>query len=365
MKFEAKKADIVNAANQVGTVVPRSPSIQLLGNLLIEADGSELKLTGSDMETWVCVKIPATISESGQTTVPSKIFTELVGNLPGEDIQIEIGDGSQMIMRSSKAKVTLNCADASDYPRIPEMTSGDKVIIDRDTLLGAVDRVTPALSDRMEDKRELLGALVSIRGGTFNLVGTDGQRLAICEVPTPGSPEVEVIVAGTVWRNLAKLIGEGENSDVGLAFSQNQVGFEFGNVKVVSRLIDGEYPPYRQVVPAKFEYKVIVDMKTLLSALQRVNIIVRQSSRKVTVAARDGELVCKGIAPEIGEVEEKIEASTDGADVELSFDIKKLIDGIKGTTGPQVQININGPLHPVLIQTENDDTYKYILVTQR
>ncbi|MBP6929169.1 MAG: DNA polymerase III subunit beta, partial [Caldisericia bacterium] len=281
------------------------------------------------------------------------------------DIQIEIGDGSQMIMRSSKAKVTLNCADASDYPRIPEMTSGDKVIIDRDTLLGAVDRVTPALSDRMEDKRELLGALVSIRGGTFNLVGTDGQRLAICEVPTPGSPEVEVIVAGTVWRNLAKLIGEGENSDVGLAFSQNQVGFEFGNVKVVSRLIDGEYPPYRQVVPAKFEYKVIVDMKTLLSALQRVNIIVRQSSRKVTIAARDGELVCKGIAPEIGEVEEKIEATTDGADVELSFDIKKLIDGIKGTTGPQVQININGPLHPVLIQTENDDTYKYILVTQR
>lgn len=365
MKFTAQKKDIFDAANSVAAVVPRSPSIQLLGNILIEATESGLKLTGSDMETWVAQTIPAQVSTPGETTIPSKIFTDLISNLPGDEVQIDKSEGAQMIITSSKAKVTLNCADSADYPRIPKLISGDSITIEKDALLSLVERVTPALSERMEDKRELLGALVSMKEGKFHLVGTDGQRLALCEYPVPNTPDVEAIVSGNVWRNLAKLIGDGESNEVKLNVSQTQAGFHFGNIEVVSRLIEGEYPPYRQVVPVKFEHKVVVDTKNLLSALSRVNIIVRQSSRKVTLVARDGELICKGIAPEVGEVEERLEASTDGADMELSFDIKKLMDGIKGVYGPSTAINLNGPLHPVLIQADGDDSYKYILVTYR
>lgn len=365
MKFIAQKKDIFDAANSVATVVPRSPSIQLLGNILIEATDTGLKLTGSDMETWVAQSISAQVSTQGETTVPSKIFTDLISNLPGDEVQIDMSDGAQMVITSSKAKVTLNCADSTDYPRIPKLVSGDSIAIEKDALLSLVDRVTPALSERMEDKRELLGALVSMKEGKFHLVGTDGQRLALCEYPVPNTPDVEAIVSGNVWRNLSKLVGDDDSNEVKLNISQTQAGFHFGNVEVVSRLIEGEYPPYRQVVPVKFEHKVVVDTKNLLSALSRVNIIVRQSSRKVTILARDGELICKGIAPEVGEVEEKLEASTDGADMELSFDIKKLMDGIKGVYGPSTAINLNGPLHPVLIQADGDDSYKYILVTYR
>ncbi len=365
MRFETSKANIVEAANSVATVVPRSPSISLLGNILIEALESTIKLTGSDMETWVCVSVPAQVSEQGETTVPSRIFTELVSNLPGEDFSISIGENGQMVITSGKARVTLNCANPEDYPRIPKISNGEEIKLERDTLISIVDKVTPSLSERMEDKRELLGALVSCTGGKFNLVGTDGQRLAICEVPVQSQAQIEAIVAGTVWRNLTKLIGDGENADVDITFTQTQVGFTFGKVAVVSRLIEGDYPPYRQVIPPRFEHKVIVDHKELMSALARVNIIVRQSSRKVSLVIKEGEVLCKGIAPEIGEVEERLEASTDGADMELSFDIKKLMDGIKGATGPAVQINANGPLHTVLVQTEGDDSYRYILVTQR
>jgi len=365
MKFTATKSDIVEAARAVASIVPKNPSVSLLGNLLLEIIGDDLKLTGSDFETWVCVKVPVKVSTSGETTVPSKIFTDLVTNLPGDEVTFSMDGESQMVMTSSNAKMTLNCSSATDYPRAPKILSGDTIKLDKETLVDIVEKVTPALSDRMEDRRELLGALVSVANAKLSLVGTDGQRLSICEIPVPGTSDLEAIVAGTVWRNLTKLIGNVTGGEIKLTFSPTQVSFAIGNVEVVSRLIEGDYPPFRQVVPTKFEYKVIVDSKVLLSALTRVNIIVSSGSRKVTLIARDSQLICKGIAPEIGEVEEKIEAQTDGADVELSFDIRKLIDGIKVASSPAVQININGPLHPVLIQPEGDDSFRYILVTSR
>jgi DNA polymerase-3 subunit beta len=365
MKFQASKADLVEATVAVSTVVPKNPSIQLLGNILIEAGPEGVKLTGSDIETWVAHKVEAAVSVEGETTVPSRIFAELLNSLPEDQVEISMENQGQILIRSGVSKMTLNCTASSDYPRIPTVSSGDKISVDRDMLMAIVEKVTPAISERMEDKREHLGAFLTIKEQVFNLVGTDGQRLSICQIPSPNAPDVDAIVAGTVWRNITKLIGEGENGEVWLTFSPTQLGFGFGKVDVVSRLIDGNYPPYRQIIPQKFDFRVLADKKQLMEALSRVNIIVRQGTKKVTLAIKEGELVCKGIAPELGEVEEKLAVETVGGELELSFDIRKLMDGIKGVDGPRVQINLNGVLHPVLIQAEADDTYRYILVSLR
>lgn len=365
MKFEANKSELVEATLAVSTVVPKNPSIQLLGNILIEADDSGVRLTASDMESWVSFRIAAKVDKPGQTTVPSRIFTELLGNLPEENIEINMPTQGQMIIHSGGTRVTLNCADGSDYPRIPNVSSGDKISVDRDMLLSIVEKVTPALSERMEDKREMLGALITIKDQNLNLVGTDGIRLSICQIPVPNAPDVEAIVAGTIWRNLARLIGEGDTGNVELTFSPTQMGFGFGKVDVVSRLIDGNYPPYRQIIPNKFEFKIVCDKKQLMDSLSRVNIIVRQGSKKVTFVVKENEVICKGIAPELGEVEEKFPSETTGGEIELSFDIRKLIDGIKGVDGPRVQLNLNGVLHPILIQAESDESYRYILMSLR
>lgn len=365
MKFEANKTELVEATAAVSTVVPKNPSIQLLGNILIEAGSTGVKLTGSDMETWVAHKVEANVTEAGETTIPSRIFTELLNSLPEEQIEISTEGHGQLLIKSGVTKVTLNCTDGADYPRIPTVSSGDKITIDRDLLVSIVDKVTPALSERMEEKREYLGALITIKEQVFSLVGTDGQRLSICKIPSPNAPDVDAIVSGTVWRNLTKLIDGGDTGDVELTFSPTQLGFGFGKVDVVSRLIDGNYPPYRHVIPAKFDFKVVADKKSLMDSLSRVNIIVRQGSKKVTLAIKENELVCKGIAPELGEVEEKLTVETIGGELELSFDIRRLLDGIKGVDGPRVQLNLNGVLHPVLVQAESDDTYRYILVSLR
>ena len=365
MKFQASKTDLVEATAAVSTVVPKNPSIQLLGNILIEAGSEGVRLTGSDMETWVAHKVSAKVDTAGETTVPARIFVELLNSLPEDQIEISMDNQSQMLIRSGVSKMTLNCAASSDYPRIPTVTSGDRITVDRDMLMAIVEKVTPAISERMEDKRELLGALLTIKDQVLSLVGTDGIRLSICQIPSPNAPDVDAIVAGTVWRNITKLIGEDENGQVELTFSPTQLGFGFGKVEVVSRLIDGNYPPYKQVIPAKFDFKVLADKKQLIEALSRVNIIVRQGSKKVTLQIKEGELVTKGIAPELGEVEEKMQVESSGGELELSFDIRKLIDGIKCVDGPRVQMNLNGVLHPVLIQAENDDTFRYILMSLR
>lgn len=310
MKFVANKTDIVDAAASVATVVPRSPSIQLLGNILIEARGDRVYLTGSDMETWVRISIPASVEEEGETTVTSRIFADLISSLPGESVDISMIDSGQINITSGGSHSNLNCVSSNEYPRIPEISTGDSITIDRDSLLDIVGKVTPSISERMEDKRELLGALVTIADGELKLVATDGQRLAICKEPVGGGANVEAIVAGTVWRNLSKLIGSGESNDVDLVFTSTQIGFTSGNIELVSRLIDGDFPPYKQVIPSSFEQKVIMESSEFLDALHRVNIIARQGSRKVILSISEGQLICRSIAPELGEVEEKLEAET-------------------------------------------------------
>lgn len=364
MKLIANKSDIVEAVSAVLTVVPRSPSIQLLGNILFEVRDDKIFFTGTDMETWVRITIPATIEEEGETTIPSRIFTDLISSLPGESVSITMDDG-QMKIESDGSHSTLNCVPSHEYPTIPEVTSGETVTLDRDILLDVVSKVTPSISDRLEDKREQLGALITVEDHSLSLVATDNYRLAICKEPVESSATLHAIVAGTVWKNLFKLVGSGESADIKLIFTPTQVGFSFGKVELVSRLIDGEFPPYKHVIPTNFDKVAIVSSDELLSALNRVNIIVKQGNRKVTLAFSENQLICRGIAPEYGEVEETLEIETGASELEVSMNLKKLIDGIKCADSPRVQINTNGVMQPILLQPEGTDAFIYVLVTQR
>jgi DNA polymerase III subunit beta len=364
MKLIVNKADVFEAVSAVATVIPRSPSIQLLGNILFEVIEDRVMITGTDMETWVRMTIPATVEEKGSITVPTRIFSDLISNLPGDSVTMELIEG-QLKINSDGSHSTLNCVPAEDYPTIPENTSGDTVSLDRDLLLDIVSKITPSISDRLEDKREQLGALVSVRERTLNLVATDNYRLAICKEPIESDANIKAIVAGTVWKNLTKLIGSGESGNLDLTFSPTQIGFKFGNVMVVSRLIDGDFPHYEHVIPTNFEKEAVIESKEFLAALNRVNIISKQGNRKVTLSFSENKLVCKGIASEYGEVKEELEVETSAKEMEVSMNLRKLIDGIKCANSPRVQINMNGVLQPILLQPEGSDSFIYILVTQR
>ncbi|MEZ4812939.1 MAG: DNA polymerase III subunit beta [Caldisericia bacterium] len=364
MKLNVKKADVFGAVSAVATVIPRNPSIQLLGNILFEARDGKVFFTGTDMETWVRIEVSAEIIEEGEITVPSRIFTDLISSLPGEDITITLEEG-QMKIEAGDSHSTLNCMPSHEYPTIPEITSGESVTLDRDVLLDIVSKVTPSISDRLEDKREQLGALISVEDGDLSLVATDNYRLAICKEPVGTSANISAIVAGTVWKNLFKLVGSGESSEIKLIFTPSQVGFKFGDVELVSRLIDGEFPPYKHVIPTNFDKTAIIPSDEFLAALNRVNIIVKQGNRKVTLAFSENKLVCKGIAPEYGEVEETLEIETGAAELEVSMNLKKLVDGIRCADSPRVQINTNGVMQPILLQPEGSDSFIYVLVTQR
>jgi len=364
MKLIVNKADVFEAVSAVATVIPRSPSIQLLGNILFEVVEDRVMITGTDMETWVRMTIPATVEEKGSITVPTRIFSDLISSLPGDSVTMELIEG-QLKINSDGSHSTLNCVPAEDYPTIPENTLGDTVSLDRDLLLDIVSKITPSISDRLEDKREQLGALVSVKERTLNLVATDNYRLAICKEPIESDANIKAIVAGTVWKNLTKLIGSGESGNLDLTFSPTQIGFSFGNVMVVSRLIDGDFPHYEHVIPTNFEKKAVIESKEFLAALNRVNIISKQGNRKVTLSFSENKLVCKGIASEYGEVKEELEVETGSKEMEVSMNLRKLIDGIKCTNSPRVQINMNGVLQPILLQPEGSDSFIYILVTQR
>ena len=365
MKLTIERAELLRSLSHVQSVVERRNTIPILSNVLIEAQGSGLRLTATDMDIAMVEAVPASIGTEGSTTAPAHTLYDIVRKLP-DGAQVELGkDEDRLELRSGRSRFTLQTLPTEDFPM---MTGGDfphGFGLEAGTLRGIVDRTKFAISTE-ETRYYLNGIYMHASGEIMRAVATDGHRLAKVEVSLPegaqGMPGV--IVPRKTVGELRKLIDETDGVvEVGL--SESRIRFAFDKVELTSKLIDGTFPDYERVIPTGNNKMMQVDCRVFAEAVDRVSTIATEKMRAVKMAIAPGTMTLSASSQDSGSAVEEIEIGYDNDALEIGFNSRYLLDISGQVESGQAQFEMADASSPTIVRDVEDSSALYVLMPMR
>lgn len=361
MKISTSKDALLKGIQVVQNAVSTKSTLPILSHILIEAKKNEIKLTTTDLEMGVSIVIDGKVEEEGAITVPAKKFSEIVKELSSQDaITIQVKKGQAVSIECGKSYFRLMGLLKDDFPQLPDFSSHAKNIesvkIHQKTLKNMIQLTSFAMSHD-ETRYVLNGILFSFKDKTLKLVATDGRRLAFMEkdVPETGNAKKDVIVPMKTIQELNRNLGE--DGDVTLYFKENQIQINIGPVLITSRLIEGEYPNYEQVIPKKTKEQIKINTQEFLQATRRASILTNQDSQSIRVNMVKDRMIISKTTPDLGEVREELEVDYKGGETVIGFNPTFLIDMLKNVEDEQIQFSFIDPEKPAVLKTKENYTY--------
>ncbi|MEI6892410.1 MAG: DNA polymerase III subunit beta [Pontiella sp.] len=350
MKFSIEKDQILEALQKVQSIVGQRTTLPILSNVLLEASNGKLTLTTTDMEVSVRTSIEADIDEDGATTLPARRFFSICRDLPSHQVDIEVSTEDVATIISGSYNCKLEGLSFDDFPPMPTFEESSSYTLKQDTFKDILQKTSYAASTD-ESRAILNGSLMAFRENKLTVVCTDGRRLALVEqeVEMPEETEVDIVVpTKTVSELIKTLDGEG---DAHIKTSATQVAFEFGNIFIISKLIDGTYPNYRQVIPSQCEERVAIDREMLVSAVRRVSLMLDDQAASVKVHITENRLELLTSSPEIGESREAIPVKYSGKEITIAFNPGFLMAPLKHLDSDEIFLELSDELSPGVIKT--------------
>jgi DNA polymerase-3 subunit beta len=328
-------------------------TIQLLGGILLEAAEGALRLSATDMEISIQTTSPAEVEGEGRVVIPARIFNDIVRSLPAGNFTLEY-DGSEGTVRlaAGENEYTIRAYAADDYPKLPEFESEGSFRMPGDSLVETVEKVSRSYS-RDETRPVLTGILISFEDARVRMVTTDSYRLSIKETElgsTPFEGSREAIIPARAMTEVSRIFSGSDEGDVEVSLSENQALFRIGDVVFGTRLIDGNFPEYRRLLPTGFEREISVSREDLMGTLRRVNLFAQRQTPPVPVSLSFTEGSVEVIVKngDVGEAHEKLPANSED-DFLISFNPGYLLDGVSAIDTEKVKFKLNEALKPGLI----------------
>jgi DNA polymerase-3 subunit beta len=362
LRITVPKDALVAALGVVSRAVSTRTSVQILSGILIEAQGSELRLAATDMELSLRATVSAQIEGDGAIVLPGKTFADIARLLPTGEVSIEHKPAESVVhVTAGSASYTLHTYNPEDFPRLQELETVQTFAVDRESLLETIHRVARAAS-RDESRPVLTGILVSFTGGKLVMAATDSYRLAVKETELDGTtPELEAIVPSRALQELARIAGSGDNVEVGV--HENQVVFATDGAWMTTRRIDGQFPNYRQLLPEQFEHELTLPRLELLEVVRRASVMIQRAT-PLQLRFAEGELTVIARTHDVGESQESMPVAFSGETLEIGFNADFLRDGLESMDGDDVRLKLISPLRPAVIQGEGDD-FTYLVMPIR
>jgi len=362
LHITCSKDDLVQALGVVSRAVSTRTSVQILSGILLEAQGSELRLAATDMELSLRATLTAQIEGDGSIVLPGKTLADIARLLPADEVTIEHKPAESVVhVTSGTASYTLHTYNPEDFPRLPELDSVTTFAVEREPLLETIHRVARAAS-RDESRPVLTGILVQFTAGMLVMAATDSYRLAVKQTTLEGAvPELEAIVPARALQELARIATSGDEVEVGV--HENQVIFTTSGVWLTTRRIDGQFPNYKQLLPEAFEYELTVPRIEFLDVVRRAAVMIQRST-PLQIRFAEGELTVIARTHEVGESKESMPIGFTGDTLEMGFNADFLRDGLESLEGDDVRVKLISPLRPAVIQGEGDD-FTYLVMPIR
>jgi len=363
MKVTCSREELTQKLAVVSRGVSTRTAVQILGGILLNAEGGRLTLAATDMELSLRASLEAQVEGEGAVVVPGRLLVELARLLPDSEVAIEQrADEGVIHVSSGSFESRLNTYTAEDFPRLPDAEGLERHAVDRDALLETIARVGRSAS-RDESRPVLTGILVRFEPGKLVMAATDSYRLSVKETALEGTiPELEAIVPARALTELAR-IGQGaERIELGL--HENQVVFGVDGIWLTTRRIDGQFPNYRQLIPESFEHEVPLARDEVLDVVRRIAVMAQRNS-PLRLRFAEGELTVSARTQDVGEAEESLSVSFAGEPLEIGFNAEFLRDGIESVTGETVRFRLISPLRPCVLQAEGSADFLYLIMPIR
>jgi len=377
MKIICTQENLNKALSVVGKVVNKNTTLPILGNVLLKTDKKGLKLSSTNLEIAVNYWIGGKIEEEGEITVPTKLFSNFVSNLPSGNVEIKTRE-DMVNIKCNGYKINIKGVDAREYPLSPKIEAEPFLKIKSEVFKKALMQVLPAVSIS-ESRMEITGVLMDfsdIKKNDVVLVATDSYRLA--EKTLALSPEStnkdalevlgdlkSVIIPRNTVQELVRDLGEGDEI-LEVTISENQIVFDFGSANILSRLIEGRYPDYKQIVPEKFLASAHINIKDISNAVRISGFFSVSSNNSVKFnLGGDNKVEISSEASEIGNNNAKVEAKITGKPLEVVYNYKYLMDGLNSILGDEVLLNANDENSPSVLKSSIDDSFVYIIMPIR
>jgi len=378
MKLVCSQAELSASLQLVSRAVASRPTHPVLANVLLTADAGtgRLSLTGFDLSLGIQTSLAAAVEASGAITLPAKMFGEIVSRLSADSpITLSSDEGSEQVdLTSSSGTYQMRGMPAEDFPDLPLVQSGEPIRLDPEVLVKGL-RATLFASSSDEAKQILTGVHLGLDGQGLECAATDGHRLAVLKLnhalPEQGLPEaaagstVDVTVPARSLRELERLLSARQSSEpVSLFCDRGQVVFLWSDQVLTSRSLDGTYPNYRQLIPDSFSRQLQVDRRALIAALERVAVLADQHNNVVKIVSDPlaGQLLISADAQDVGSGSESLAAVVSGEAIQIAFNVRYLIDGLKAIAADQVELHCNAPTTPVILVPVGEPGFTYLVM---
>ena len=365
MKITVGKAEFQQRLSDIQSVVEKKSTMPILSHFLLKTSKSGSTITATDLETAIREPIAAEVAAEGALAIPARKLFEIVREVDG-DIQIETEDSQWMRVKAGPASFRIACLPAEDYPLWPDMGSAERIEVEAGKLAMMIEKTAYA-SGESDTRYTLNGLLFHLRpaGPDLTVVGTDGHRMAVISMPLEGAgnEEKKLIVQRKAAIELEKFLSDAEK--VKISMGKNHVLFETGGVLFLTRLIEGSYPNYDQVIPANNEKKVVLSREAFIKALKRVSVMSRERSNAIRLDAGPDMLSLSSSNPDLGEARDEVEAKYGGEAVSLGFNARYLIDALSAMESENVVFELQDPLSPTLLRPEGDQAYRCVIMPMR
>jgi len=362
LKITVNQNLLSNHINIVQKGVSARTTLQILDGILLEAYDGKLKMVSTDLEIGIETYLDCNVIEEGSIVINSRIFGDIIRKLPNSIVTIEVKDNNVNIKcESSEFNILGN--NPHEYPQLPKIIDENSFRIPRDLFKNAIKQTVFATA-KDETRPILTGVLLEITDNKCSFVALDGYRLALRSMFINVNNDIKVIIPGRVLEELNKILGEDEE-EILVSTSTGNIIFNMGNTIVTSRLLEGQFLNYKDIIREEHKTKIVVNRKNFQDGLERASLLAKEEKANlVKFNIYDDEVVIKSNT-EIGNVYEKISSKQEGDNINIAFNSKYILDGIKAMDAEEIELSFMGSLNPCIIRPVGDENYTYLVLPVR
>ncbi len=361
MRIKAQKDVLLIGIQAVQNVIVGKAALPILSNILIETQQDGLRLTATDLDIGITCVIPVEIQEPGAVTIPAKRFSDIIKELPVDSINITTKKNNQVNIETTLCQFKIMGLAREEFPKLPEFKDKEVIKLDQGVLKEMLGLTSFAVS--MDEARYVLnGILFKINKNSLTLVATDGKRLAVIERKLNYALEkdVSIIVPVKTIHELTRNLKE--DGELSLILGSNQVLFDLGSIVVISRLIEGEFPDYKQVIPPLSENKMRINREQFLLAVKRAALLSTLDYQAVKLEVFKNKLVVSKSTPDVGESREELIMAYQGKELAIGFNPVYLIDVLKNLSEETVDLELSDSEKPGVLRING---FTYIVLPMR
>jgi DNA polymerase III subunit beta len=362
MKFAVTKEALLDGLQRIQNVVSTRSTLPVLTNALVETSKTGLRLTTTDLEVSVRCEVAAQVEKPGATTLPARRLSAIVRELPASEITVETDAKNISTIRCGSSFFKIYGLPREEFPPFPSFKDAKVYTIRQSELKNGLRRTSYAIS--VDETRYVLnGILFSFKENKLTLVATDGRRLALfdSDLEFPHSHERDFIVPTKAVTELQRLLGE--DAEMQIAVSENLVSFELSGSQLVSKLVEGNYPNYRQVIPGEAKERVTIEREALLNSVRRVSLLSNDKTSSVRLSFSRNNLDITANTPEVGEAREALAVVYRGRDLSIAFNPEFLMDPLRNLASDEIHLELIDEMSPGVIKINTP--FLYVLMPMR